>query len=281
MFINLKAINARPIPFHRYTARELWTNDHTAKKMLAYHLNAEVDAASRTHGFIERSVEWIVSRFGVDETTEIADFGCGPGLYTTPLAEAGAVVTGIDFSANSLDYAKQKAVEKGLEIDYVLENYIGYETSRRFDLILMIMCDFCVLSPDQRRVLLSKFHSLLKPQGAILLDVYSLNAFKRKEEIATYEMNQMDGFWSPDDHYVFLNSFKYKKEKVSLDKYTIIEPCRTREVYNWLQYFSKVSLRREFEENGLEVQALFADLAGTALDSSSTEYAVVAKKMTD
>ena len=37
--------------------------------------------------FIEQSVEWIVSHFGVNENTAIADFGCGPGLYTTKLAE--------------------------------------------------------------------------------------------------------------------------------------------------------------------------------------------------
>jgi len=90
------------------------------------------------------------------------------------------VVTGIDFSANSLDYAREQAAEKGLDIDYVLANYIGFETSRRFDLIIMIMCDFCSLSPEQRQVLLSKFHSLLKPGGAVVLDVYSLNAFDKK-----------------------------------------------------------------------------------------------------
>ncbi len=278
MFLNLKAINAKPMPFHRYTAKELWTNAHTAKKMLEYHLNDQVDAASRKPGFIERSVEWIVSRFGVDESTSIADFGCGPGLYTTRLAQAGAAVTGIDFSENSLSYAKQKADEKGLVIDYVQENYIGFETSRRFDLIIMIMCDFCALSPEQRQVLLAKFRSLLKPEGAVLLDVYSLNAFDQKEESATYELNQMDGFWSPNDHYVFLNSFKYEKEKVSLDKYTIVEPHQTREVYNWLQYFSEASLRREFDENGFNAIELYADVAGAAIDANSTEFAVVAQK---
>jgi 2-polyprenyl-3-methyl-5-hydroxy-6-metoxy-1,4-benzoquinol methylase len=71
----------------------------------------EIDASSRNTGFIKRSVEWIVSRFEVDKNSEIADFGCGPGLYTNLLAERGAMVTGIDFSENSLKYAKQTAAE--------------------------------------------------------------------------------------------------------------------------------------------------------------------------
>ncbi len=279
MFKELKEINSRPSPFQFYTADELWTNEHTSKKMLEYHINEAIDVSSRNKIFIERSVEWIVSHFGVDNKTKIADFGCGPGLYSTRLAERGAIVTGIDFSENSLKYAKQEADKKGLKINYVLANYLDFETPDSFDLITMIMCDFCALSPEQRNKMLSKFNSLLKPDGSVLLDVYSLNSFNQKEESATCELNQLNGFWSPDDYYCFVNTFKYDKEKVILDKYTIIEESRKRIVYNWLQYFSRDSLRKEFEENGFKVDELYSDVAGKTFDPKSTEIAIVAKKL--
>jgi len=278
LFTDLKEINSRPKPFQFYTADELWTNEHTSKQMLEYHLNESIDASSRNKGFIERSVEWIVSRFEVDKNSEIADFGCGPGLYTNMLAERGAIVTGIDFSENSLKYAKQIAAEKGLQTNYILKNYLEFETADRFDLITMIMCDFCVLNPEQRKKILSKFHSLLKPGGAVLLDVYSLNTFIQREESATYELNQLNGFWSPADYYGFVNTFKYKKEKVILDKYTIIEASRKRVVYNWLQCYSKDSIRSEFEENGFRADELYSDVAGQTFTSDSLEIAVVAQK---
>ncbi len=66
MFKELKEINLRPAPFQFYTADELWTNEHTSKQMLEYHLNESIDASSRNKSFIERSVEWIVSQFEVD-----------------------------------------------------------------------------------------------------------------------------------------------------------------------------------------------------------------------
>lgn len=154
--------------------------------MLNYHLNEAIDVSSRKLNFIERSVEWIVSHFGVNKNTEIADFGCGPGLYTTRLAERDASVTGSDFSENSLEHAIQVAVQKGLRVNYVHTNYLDFETTQRFDLIMMIMCDFCALSPEQRKIMLSKFYALLKPGGSVLLDVYSLNSFNQKEESATY-----------------------------------------------------------------------------------------------
>ena len=246
--------------------------------MLKYHLNESIDISSRNKSFIEKSVRWITSHFEVDNKTEIADFGCGPGLYTNRLAERGAIVTGIDFSENSLNYAKQVAAEKSLNVNYVLKNYLDFETTNRFDLITMIMCDFCVLSPEQRKKMLSKFHSLLKPDGSVLLDVYSLNSFNQKEESATYELNQLNGFWSPEDYYCFVNTFKYEKEKVILDKYTIIEESRKREVYNWLQCYSKDSLKNEFEENGFKVEELYSDVAGKAFNSESAEIAIVAKR---
>ncbi len=278
MFQELKGIHSRPAPFQFYTADELWTNEHTSKRMLEYHLNESVDMSSRNRSFIECSVEWIVTRFGVDESTEIADFGCGPGLYTERLAERGAIVTGIDFSENSLRYAKRSAAQKSLEINYVLTNYLDFDTTDSFDLIIMIMCDFCALSPEQRKAMLSKFRSLLKPEGSVLLDVYSLNSFNSREESATCEFNQLNGFWSPDDYYCFVNTFKYDKERVILDKYTIIEETRKRVVYNWLQYFNEDSLKSEFEENGFRVEALYSDVAGKTLTSESAEIAIVAGK---
>jgi SAM-dependent methyltransferase len=278
MFKELKEINSRPAPFQFYTAKELWANEHTSKKMLTYHLNESIDVSSRSKNFIERSVDWIVSRFEIDLKTEIADFGCGPGLYTTRLAEQGAIVTGIDFSENSIRYAKQNAAEKELKINYVITDYLDFMTADSFDLITMIMCDYCALSPQQRKVMLSKFTSLLKPGGSVLLDVYSLNSFYKKGESARYEFNQLDGFWSADDYYCFVNTFIYEKEKVILDKYTIIEESRKRIVYNWLQYFSPESLKKEFEEHGLHIVEVYSDVAGETLTAESEEMAVVAQK---
>lgn len=126
--------------------------------------------------------------------------------------------------------------------------------------------------------MVSKFFGLLKLGGSVLLDVYSLNSFNQREEATTYGVNLLNGFWSPEKYYGFLNTFKYDKEKVILDKYTIIEEKRKRVVYNWLQYFSQDSIRKEFEENGFEVEGFYSDVAGTPFSPESLEIAIVAKK---
>lgn len=278
MFDQLEEINSRPKPFEFYTAEKLWTDEHTSKKMLNYHLDDSVDLASRRKEFITKSVNWIVSYFHIGTDTSIADFGCGPGLYTTLFAETLADVTGIDFSSRSIQYAKQIADQKALNITYYQQNYLDFDTKKRFDLITMIFCDYCALSYSQRKTLLAKFHTLLKPGGSVLLDVHSLNSFNSRDETAIYERNQLDNFWSPDNYYGFLNTFKYDKEKITLDKYTIVEETRTRVVYNWLQYFSLESLKAEFEEIGFEVVNIFSDVAGSVFYTESPDIAIVAKK---
>lgn len=279
MFEELEKINERPEPFQFYTASDLWTDEHTSSQMLSFHLNEALDVSSRNAGFINRSVGWIASEFNLGRDVKIADFGCGPGLYAVPLAKRGAAVTGIDFSGRSIEYAKEVAVREQLKISYVKQNYLEFETEDRFDLVLMIMCDFCALSPAQRKGMLNKFHRILKPAGSVLLDVYSLSAFEQKKEVATYEVNQLNGFWSPNKYYGFLNTFKYDEEKVTLDKYTIIEVDRTRKVYNWLQYFAPVDLERELIEAGFFVKRRYSDVAGTRYDRKSSEFAVIAPKV--
>jgi SAM-dependent methyltransferase len=278
MFRELERISARPKPFEFYTASDLWTDEHTSERMLAFHLDEDINVSSRNAKFINRSVEWIASHFNVTRGTKIADFGCGPGLYTTRLAKRHADVTGIDFSGRSIAHAQEVATREGLLIHYVNQNYLEFETEDRFQLVLMIMCDFCALSPIQRKQMLNKFGTILEPGGSVLLDAYSLAAFDEREETSTCEANLLDGFWSPNRYYGFLNTFKYEREKVVLDKYTIVEEARTRTVYNWLQYYSPETLEREFMDCGFRVEKCFSDVAGSPFLSESREFAVVARR---
>jgi SAM-dependent methyltransferase len=277
MFGELAEINKRPKPFEFYTASELWTNEYTSKKMLEFHLNDSIDSASRNISFIDRSVDWMVKHFDINSGSSIIDFGCGPGLYTSRFAKTGAKVTGIDFSQNSLNYAKKEASKNNLNINYICCDYLEFDSKEKYDLITMIMCDYTALSPSQRKKLLGIFHSLLKPDGSIILDVYSYNYFNETQEISTYEFNQPDKFWSADDYYCFVNKYKYEAEKLILEKYTIIEESGKRVIYNWFQCFDMESVRSEFAGSGLKIVDFFSDVAGKGFDIKSNEFAVVAK----
>ena len=278
MFEKLKLINQRPAIWSRYTAALLWDDKHTSEQMLELHLNHDVDIASRRTSFIERSVGWMKTQFNIDTNTKICDFGCGPGLYTSRFAQLGAEVTGVDFSTRSIDYARTQAEKASLSINYVNQNYLQFEGDIQYTLITLLMCDFCALSPQQRSLLLNKFHALLDDSGHVVFDVYSLAGFGRREEVAQYAHNLLNGFWTAEEYYGFLNTFLYTEEYVALDKYTLFTKEREWEVYNWLQYFSLDALRKEVELAGFSITATYADVAGGDYDDDKSEFAVVLRK---
>ena len=279
MFNQLQNIVSRPKPFEIYTTDFLWTDEHTAQQMLKHHLDPAVDISSRKHAFIDRSASWIIERFTLQPGKAVIDFGCGPGLYTQRLARCGAQVIGVDFSANSLEYARKQAAAENLDIQYIQQSYFEYEGTNRVDLISMIFCDFCAMSPSQRALMLNKFTCLLKPGGQVLLDVFSLAGYEHRQENASFTYYPVGGFWSGQAYFEFASTYKYEAEDVVLDKYTLIEANRTREVYNWLQYFSKEGLAREFAQAGLRIHTWLGNVAGDAFDETSDEFAVIAEKL--
>jgi len=279
MFEDLEKIHSRPAPFEFYTAASLWTDDYRAEQMLRFHLDDSIDVSSRNGAFLDRSAAWITQTFELGPGKALCDFGCGPGLYTSRLAQSGAQVTGVDFSRNSIEYARNQARSAGLPITYVNADYLEFTTEQRFGLITMIMCDFCALGPAQRQKLLAIWHALLAEGGAILLDVYSMAAFAERHEAHYCEKNQLNHFWHAQDYYAFVNTFKYDQDAVVLDKYCIV-PARgeTETVYNWLQYFSPDNLSDELAQAGFLIDQVFGDVAGGSFSPQQHEFAAVIRK---
>lgn len=278
MFAALEEINRRPAPFEAHTADALWTDDHLSARMLAYHLDPEEELASRGRAFVERSAAWLVDRLELADGVRVVDFGCGPGQYAGVFARAGASVTGIDISARSIAHARGEATAKGLYIEYVEADYLApLPVHGRFDVATLIYCDLCALGPDRRAALLANIRRHLNPGGMLALDVFSTARFEEVEEGAVYEYRLMDGFWAPGPYYGFLNVFRWDELALALDKYTIVEPARTRTFLNWIQHFDDASLTAELEAAGFAIEDRFADLAGTPQAGGDEEIAVIAR----
>ncbi|MDC7125462.1 MAG: class I SAM-dependent methyltransferase [Spirochaetales bacterium] len=274
----LYKLTDKPEVWSEYTAYDLWADEHISQKMLAYHLDPDSEPASRPHGFIDKSAAWIAERFNFRTGAKVVDFGCGPGLYTSRFHDAGAEVTGIDFSSRSIEYAKNAASKEGRKINYIQGNYLEADTPAGFDLATMIYCDYCALSPAQRKRLLGRMNNILKADGKIFLDVFSIKAFDSREEASILNRNFMDGFWSSSEYTCLCQSWKYMEQRVMLYKYDIFEAERTRSIFNWLQYFNLDTLENEMRENGFRVIETCSDAAGGTYSEDSQTIAVVVEK---
>ena len=281
LFETLERIGQKPAVYSRYTVDALWSSPDISEMMLRYHLDGEVDLASRRTEFIERSFDWLTVKFGLSEASRVIDLGCGPGLYANRLARRGVQVTGVDISPRSIEYAREQAQRDVVAIDYRLGDYLEMDLEPGYDLVTMIMCDFCAFSPEQRGRLLRRAGDLLAPGGAFLFDVYSEAYYETWDEMAAFGEGLMDGFWSAQPYFGFQHTFRYDDEKVALERYLIVERERQSEYFNWFQHYSLESLTAEVESAGLIVEEAYGDVAGEPFDPSTPEFAVVVRSPSD
>ncbi len=272
MYDLLYDISQCPKPFSCYTTRELWTRPHLAEQMLHFHLDQETDLASRRIESIDRVVNWIDTQLDLSNK-RVCDLGCGPGLYTQRFSNAGAKVTGVDFSSHSLEYAMAQAND---QINYINADYLADNLPTGFDVITLIYTDLCTLSPDQRHQLLVRMRNMLNPGGHIVFDVAGMGSFANKEELTIIENRLMGGFWAAGNYVGIQKSFLYLKECLSLDSYLIVEPNQTWRIFNWLQYFTPESIEEELNDAGFKVVQMVGDLSGEPLKSESDFIGIVA-----
>ena len=276
MFALLNRFATRPDVFSEYTALALWNHPHVSRQMLRFHLDPNTNLASRRPRTMDASVAWLDQQLTL-RGKRVCDLGCGPGLYAKRFAALGAEVTGIDFSESSLAHARAEAESAGKEITYVQADYTKTRLPTETDLFTLIFCDFCALSAGQRRGLLREVHAALNPGGHFVFDVHSMREFETHEEGDLIEFRLMNGFWSANDYLGLKKSFKYPSEKVSLDRYLIIEADEQRQIYNWLQYFSEETLATELRAAGFELEATAGSLAGEPLHEDSLLIGVIAQ----
>lgn len=268
MYSELNRLSERPEVFAVYSADTLWTEPHLASQMLHMHLSQDTALASRPIEAVERVVDWIDRSFDLEEKS-ICDLGCGPGLYANRFAKRGAIVRGLDFSSNSIAYARKHVPPNTGRVTYQIANYLSDPLPERQDLITLIYCDLCPLSPLQRKALLTKIRRSLTSGGAFIFDVFSKKALENVVEQVSFGRNLMNGFWSANDYFAFQHTFRYDEESVSLDHFKIIERERSWDVYNWLSYFSKKEIQLELEQAGFE-EIQFTSGFGTDASDEST-----------
>jgi len=253
----------------------MWEDDHISRHLLDLHLNQDTDAASRKIPTVRKTVQWIESHLdGSDK--QILDLGCGPGLYCELLAEHGHQVTGVDFSGRSIAYGKQAAAEKNLKIDYLHQNYLNLAFESRFDLVMMIYCDFDVLIPEDRSRLLQNISRALKPGGIFIFDTLNQKAPEKMTVPGRSWETAGTGFWMDEPYLALSETFHYEEEKVILQQHIVCSRSETPEVYRfWTHYYDQESLSLILHEQGLSRAESFENLLpddGTGMNGMVTFY---------
>lgn len=221
---------------------DMWRDKYISQQLLNIHLDTNIDLGSRKTLSIRNTVDWILENSD-KKKFNILDLGCGPGLYAELFTEKGHKVTGVDFSKNSIEYARKEAEKKNLDIEYINEDYLKLELEEnKFDLVILIYTDFGVLLPSERDRLLNLISKVLKPNGVFVFDVLNNKNIENKITQKNWEVVEK-GFWKNRPYLALSESFLYKEQKVILYQHTVLTDKEKINVYRfWTHFFSHTDI---------------------------------------
>ncbi|MDD5440085.1 MAG: class I SAM-dependent methyltransferase [Candidatus Omnitrophica bacterium] len=94
--------------------------------------------------------DFIEQEAGPDKSIKIIDIGCGTGRHSIELTKRGYSVTGVDLSESQLAWAREKAKEAGVKIDFKKHDARALPFKGEFDLAIML-CEggFSLMETDE------------------------------------------------------------------------------------------------------------------------------------
>jgi 2-polyprenyl-3-methyl-5-hydroxy-6-metoxy-1,4-benzoquinol methylase len=105
--------------------------------------------------------------------SRILDIGCGTGTTLRALSKLGHRCTGVDQSAQFIEYAR----ESGGDVEYLHGNAADAEPDGPFDLVTCLFVTINYMAPDDVPRLLTKVAGWLRPGGCFVLDMAHLLNF--------------------------------------------------------------------------------------------------------
>ncbi|MFH1370624.1 MAG: class I SAM-dependent methyltransferase [Planctomycetota bacterium] len=114
--------------------------------------------------------DFIEQELAYDKSLKIIDVGCGTGRHSIELTKRGYNVTGIDLSDSQLAWAKEKAKQCGLKIDFQKHDARALPFDGEFDAAIML-CEggFPLMETDEMNFeILKNVTKAMKDKGKLI-----------------------------------------------------------------------------------------------------------------
>ena len=108
------------------------------------------------------------------------DIGCGGGWFTRAFQKHGYQMTGVDISAEMLDFAQETAMKQGVRSEYILGDISKMKLPNRFDFATAINDCINYIPKNRLDAALKNVKGGLKKGGIFLFDISSKRKFERK-----------------------------------------------------------------------------------------------------
>ena len=248
----------------------IWRDPHVQRQLLAAHLDPASPAATRAPEAVARTVALVTA--GLAPGAAVLDLGCGPGVYARALARQGCTVTGVDFNAASLAYARAHG---GGSVRYVEADYTSSMPDGPFDLVVLIYLDFGTHLPHVQQGLLRAIRRRLSPGGRLVLDFLDAPVARAHRPSTAWEVAPSGGFWSASPYLLLSRTSVDAAARAQRIRYTVVTDSDPRVFDVWEHCFAEESMRAMLEEAGFAgVEFHRGVLAGVDPQAGDVVFAV-------
>jgi cyclopropane fatty-acyl-phospholipid synthase-like methyltransferase len=140
--------------------------------------------------FVNSPDENLVSYFESKrlKSGKVLELGCGPGRNAIYLAEMDCHVDAVDLSKESLQWAKERATEKNVSINFINENIFELEIAEgEYDIVYDSGC-FHHIAPHRRMSYINLVTKALKPGGFFALTCFITGGEHGGAEISDWDV---------------------------------------------------------------------------------------------
>jgi SAM-dependent methyltransferase len=217
-------------------------------------------------------IDWITERCGL-QSGVVLDLCCGPGRYAVPLASRGFDVTGVDRTSFLLEKAREYALEKTVDVEWILEDMRHFVRPEAFDLVINMFTSFGFFDDaDENMAVLRNVYASLKRPGVFIIDVGGKEIIARIFE-ATGSTELRDDGLIVQRRRVVDDWSRMENEWILMRDGS----TRTLRLRHWI--YSGRELREMLETAGFSSVTLYGDLDGAPYDQSAKRLVAVARKL--
>lgn len=241
-----------------------WTKKYFDELYLKFFLETQKDEIT------QKQVD-LISKF-IKNGGYILDAGCGIGRHSIALAKCGFSVLGIDSSALYVEKAKEQASRiKTTNVEFKVLDMRQIQIQNQFDAVINIWSSFGYFDDETNARIIKNFHSSLKKDGVLILDVenrdyilkhFIYETFSEKENIFILERRKFNPLTSV----------------ISTHRYFLIQGEK-REVIRHLRLYTATELINLLTENGFKIINIFGNYDKVKFNIDAQRIITIAQKI--
>ncbi|MBI9100151.1 MAG: methyltransferase domain-containing protein [Spirochaetaceae bacterium] len=201
----------------------------------------------------------------------ILDSCCGQGRHSIIFSDRGFKVTGVDITAPYLKTARERSLEKGLDIEFVKADILDFVRENTFDGATNLYNSLGYFeNPDDDLVYFKNIYRSLKPGGKFIIECSG------KEVLAK---DFRDCFWYEYDDFKIMVEYSINLNWTELEtRWIFLKDGKETDAVFRHRIFSAMELAGLLSDAGFGMIEFFGDYDGSPYDQNAQRLIAIARK---